>query len=217
MHMIKVAIPHKIYSENKLKIKNIIKKYGMSWDGGKNGWVNAATGDGVYIDRAIMDMILSDSFSGDMPMTMFIQSGNEEFLAEMEAKCKALGGEFLRGVTPEPATDKRPSVKKVVPVSGQEDLQSRNVFVRLNIRDAEGCNTPEFSARGLADLQDINGRWERRKEQILKEYRHLKLADEDLSKFIHREEIAFRKNNACWVTGEFPGSEKGSSGSSSDE
>ena len=72
--MLKIAIPHRIYSENKVKIKNIIKKYGMSWDSGKNGWVNAATGDGVYIDRAIMDMILSDSFSGDMPMTMFVES-----------------------------------------------------------------------------------------------------------------------------------------------
>ena len=215
--MIKVAIPHKIYSENKLKIKNIIKKYGMSWDGGKNGWVNAATGDGVYIDRAIMDMILSDSFSGDMPMTMFIQSGNEEFLAEMEAKCKSLGGEFLRDVTPEPATEKGSSVQKVVPVSKKDLQKSRDVFVKLNVRDAEGCNTPEFSAKGLADLKDINRRWERRKEQILKEYRHLKLDDEDLNKFIHREEIAFRKNNACWVTGEFPGSEKVSTGTSSDE
>src|SRR5512142_3179797 len=99
--MIKVAIPHRIYSENKLKIKNIIKKYGMSWDSGKNGWVNAATGDGVYIDRSIMDMILSDSFSGDMQMTMYIDSKNKEFIDEMEAKCKALGGEFTRDVSPE--------------------------------------------------------------------------------------------------------------------
>jgi hypothetical protein len=67
--MLKIAIPHRIYSENKVKIKNIIKKFGMSWDSGKNGWINAATGDGVYIDRAIMDMILSDSFSGDMPIS----------------------------------------------------------------------------------------------------------------------------------------------------
>ena len=215
--MIKVAIPHKIYSENKLKIKNIIKKYGMSWEGSKNGWINAATGDGVYIDRAIMDMILSDSFSGDMPMTMFIKSGNKEFLAEMEDKCKALGGEFLWNVSPEKTQTPQPQVPKVIHGSRHITGKPRDVFVKLNTRDAEGCNTPEFSAKGLADLQDINRRWERRKEQILKEFRHLKLDDEDLGKFIHREEIAFRKTNACWVTGEFPGSEKGSAGTSGEE
>ncbi|WP_424356864.1 hypothetical protein [Methanocella sp. MCL-LM] len=216
--MIKVAIPHKIYSENKLKIKNIIKKYGMSWDSGKNGWVSAATGDGVYIDRAIMDMILSDSFSGDMPMTMFIESDNAEFLAEMEAKCKALGGEFTRDVSPETtAAALQPKAPQPTPAVKPRPAKGSNIFVRLNIRDADGCNTPEFCARGLGDLQDISRRWERRKEQIIKEYRRLGFDDDTLGRLLHREEIAFRKNNACWVTGEFPGSEKGSSADSVDD
>lgn len=215
--MIKVAIPHKIYSENKLKIKNIIKKYGMSWDSGKNGWVSAATGDGVYIDRAIMDMILSDSFSGDMPMTMFIESGNTEFLAEMEAKCKAIGGEFTRDVSPLEDAIQQPVVHKPVSASKAPGTKSNNIFVRLNTRDADGCNTQEFSARGLADLQDISRRWGRRKEQIIREYSRLGFDDETLGRLLHREEIAFRKNNACWVTGEFPGSEKASQADPAEE
>ncbi len=81
--MLKIAIPHRVYSENKVKLKNVIKKFGMSWESGKNGWINGATGDGVYIDKSVMDMILSDSFSGDMPMTMFVESGNKEFISEV--------------------------------------------------------------------------------------------------------------------------------------
>ncbi|CAJ38082.1 hypothetical protein [Methanocella arvoryzae] len=219
--MIKVAIPHKIYSENKIKIKNIIKKYGMSWDSGKNGWVSAATGDGVYIDRAIMDMILSDSFSGDMPMTMFIESDNADFLAEMEAKCKAIGGEFIKDVTPEVAA---PQQQKVLPQPAASSVNSKpgiikgsDVFVRLNLRDADGCNTPEFCARGLEDLQNISRRWERRKAQLIRDYGSLGFDAETLARMLHREEINFRKNNACWVTGEFPGQEKGARSDSSDE
>lgn len=223
--MIKVAIPHKIYSENKVKIKNIIKKYGMSWESGKNGWINAATGDGVYIDRAIMDMILSDSFSGDMPMTMFIESSNPEFIAEMEAKCKAIGGEFTRDYSPEkaaaepeqPSKPPQPVVRKA-PTAGRSASDKRgNVFVRLNTRDAEGCNTPEFSAKGMEDLKDIDRRWERRKEQIYREYKRFGLDADALNRLIQKEELTFRKNNACWVTGEFPGTEKGSKDVSSDE
>lgn len=215
--MIKVAIPHKIYSENKLKIKNIIKKYGMSWDSGKNGWVNAATGDGVYIDRAIMDMILSDSFSGDMPMTMYIKSDNKEFIAEMEAKCKALGGEFTLDVSPETTAPRPPQAQKQVPRVRLSGKAGKDIFVTLNIRDPEGCNTPEFSAKGLADLQDISRRWERRKAQILKEYSRLGFDRDTLNRLIQREEITFRKNNACWVTGEFPGAEKSPAESANDE
>ena len=32
--MLKIAIPHQVYSDNKVKIKNIIKKFGMSWESG---------------------------------------------------------------------------------------------------------------------------------------------------------------------------------------
>jgi hypothetical protein len=215
--MIKVAIPHKIYSENKLKIKNIIKKYGMSWDSGKNGWVNAATGDGVYIDRSIMDMILSDSFSGDMPMTMYIDSKNKEFIDEMEAKCNALGGEFTRDVSPETTAQQQVQTQKQVPRVRQSPTAGKDIFIKLNLRDAEGCNTPEFSAKGLADLQDISRRWARRKEQIIKEYSRLGFDEDTLNRLLQREEIAFRKNNACWVTGEFPGAEKSQADSSGDE
>jgi hypothetical protein len=82
--MLKIAIPHRVYSENKIKLKNVIKKFGMSWDSGKNGWINSATGDAVYIDKSVMDMILSDAFSGDMPMTMFVDpaSSNAKSLLE---------------------------------------------------------------------------------------------------------------------------------------
>ncbi len=207
--MLKIAIPHRIYSENKVKIKNIIKKYGMSWDSGKNGWINAATGDGVYIDRAIMDMILSDSFSGDMPMTMFVESANKEFTGEISEKIRAIGGT----VTEEAASEGMKSAPSVTPAPvrppkpvapGKED-----VFTRLHIRDAEGCTTPEFAEKAAADLKDINRRWERRKVQILQEYGRIGLDKSDIERFLQREEIAFRKANACWVTGEFPSAQAG--------
>jgi hypothetical protein len=79
-----------------------------------------------------------------------------------------------------------------------------NVFVRLNTRDAEGCTTPEFTAKAAADLKDITRRWERRRAQILLEYRRIGLDKETADRFLQREEIAFRKANACWVTGNFP-------------
>jgi hypothetical protein len=99
--MLKIAIPHRVYSENKVKLKNVIKKFGMSWESGRNGWINGATGDGVFIDKSVMDMILSDSFSGDMPMTMFVESDNKEFIAEFSEKIKAIGGTVTEDVSPE--------------------------------------------------------------------------------------------------------------------
>jgi hypothetical protein len=208
--MIKVAIPHRIYSENKVKIKNIIKKYGMSWDGGKNGWVNAATGDGVYIDRAIMDMILSDTFSGDMPMTMFVDSRSREFLAELEEKVRSIGGEVTEEAQPQetaarplsPPAAPRPPVKAGV-------FRKEDVLTRLRLRDLEGCTTPELSTKAMEDLRDISRRWERRKRQVLHEYEKMGLDRHTIEKYLHREEIAFRKNNACWVTGEFPADASG--------
>jgi len=207
IHMIKVAIMHRVYSENKVKIKNIIKKYGMSWDSGRNGWVNKATGDGVYIDKSIMDMILSDSFSSDMPMTMFIDSGNKGFIAEMEAMCKSLGGELTYDVSQEkPKPDSVSS--QMLPVRKSAVVRPESIFVKLKIRDDDGCNTAEFSAMAAASLRDVDGRWDRRKRQVLSEYRWLGLDRGTIEKFIHKEEIAFRKHNACWITGDFPGSEK---------
>jgi len=136
--MLKIAIPHRIYSANKVKIKNVIKKYGMSWESGKNGWINAATGDGVYIDRAIMDMILSDSFSGDMPMTMFVESSNKEFISEISEKIRDIGGT----VTEEAAPEGMKSVPSVTPAPVRPPKPvapgKQDVFTRLHIRDAEG-------------------------------------------------------------------------------
>ncbi|HMK48274.1 MAG TPA: hypothetical protein VK436_16745 [Methanocella sp.] len=215
--MIKVAIQHRVYSQNKVKIKNVIKKYGMSWDSGRNGWVNSATGDGVYIDKSIMDMILSDSFSSDKPMTMFIDSGNREFLAEMEAMCKALGGELTYDVIqekpgPGSVSPQAIPVRKSAVVGRPDDI-----FVRLKIRDHDGCNTKEFSGRAMMDLRGVDGRWDRRKSQVLEEYKRLGLDRETVEKFIRREEIAFRKHNACWVTGDFSDSEKAMSGDPDDK
>src|SRR5512146_1545926 len=107
----------------------------MSWDSGKNGWVNGATGDGVYIDKSVMDMILSDSFSGDMPMTMFVESGNKEFIAEFSEMIKAIGGEITEDVAPEKA-EARPAampehVRKVKKATGGK----RSIYARLNTRD----------------------------------------------------------------------------------
>jgi hypothetical protein len=206
--MLKIAIPHRLYSENKIKIKNIIKKYGMSWDSGKNGWVNTATGDGVYIDRAIMDMILSDSFSGDMPMTMFVDSRNKEFINEITEKIKALGGTVTEEAAPE-GLRSQPSVTPIPirPPKAEVPGGKRDVFTRLHMRDAEGCTTPEFAAKAAEDLKDISRRWERRKTQILHEYARIGLDQSDIERFLKREEISFRKANACWVTGKFPSSE----------
>jgi hypothetical protein len=197
--MITVIFPHKTYSDNKLKIKQIIKKYGMSWDDKKSGWVNEATGDGVFIDRSVMEMIMDDSFSEEQPMTLFVDSTNEEFISEFEAKCAALGGQFIRGG----ATAVRPPstpVKK----EPKKPVKSKDIFVRAGLRDASGCNTVALQDKAYADLGNISARWERRKRQLQAEYKKMGLGAEMTEELLHREEIAFRKNNACWLTGEFP-------------
>jgi hypothetical protein len=202
--MLKIAIPHRVYSDNKVKIKNVIKKFGMSWESGKNGWINSSTGDGVYIDKSVMDMILSDSFSGDMPMTMFVESGNKEFVSEFSEKIKAIGGTITEDVAPE-AGEARPAVMpEPVRKSKEVTTGKPDVFVRRNTRDAEGCTTPEFAAKAAEDLKEISRRWERRRAQILREYRRAGLGQADAERLLQREEIAFRKANACWVTGDFP-------------
>jgi len=199
--MITVIFPHKTYSENKIKIKQIIKKYGMSWDDKKSGWLSEATGDGVFIDKSVMEMILSESFDENMPMTLFVKSENEQFLGELEAKCKALGGEFRRGVTPitTPGTTPSITVKKARPAE-----VPHNVYMKLHMRSGDGCTTESFKDKAYADLQDINTRWERRKNELLREYKRMGLDPGAVGQFIHKDEITFRKNNACWVTGEFP-------------
>jgi hypothetical protein len=201
--MLKIAIPHRVYSENKIKLKNVIKKFGMSWDSGKNGWINGATGDGVYIDKSVMDMILSDSFSGDMPMTMFVESANKEFVAELSEKIKAIGGTIIEGVAPE-AGEAPAAVTPVQARKSKKVTGKRDIFGRLDTRDGEGCTTPEFAAKAAADLKEISRRWERRRAQILLEYRRIGLDEATTDRFLQREEIAFRKANACWVTGDFP-------------
>jgi hypothetical protein len=202
--MLKIAIPHHVYSENKLKLKNVIKKFGMSWDSGKNGWINGATGDGVYIDKSVMDMILSDSFTGDMPMTMFVDSGNMEFISEFSEKIKAIGGTISEDVSPV-TPEARPAVMpEHIRKGKQEPTGKSTIFVRLNTRDAEGCTTSEFAEKASRDLKEISRRWERRRAQILLEYRRAGMEKEAVDRFLQREEIAFRKANACWVTGDFP-------------
>lgn len=202
--MLKIAIPHHVYSENKVKLKNVIKKFGMSWESGKNGWINGATGDGVYIDKSVMDMILSDSFSGDMPMTMFVESGNKEFIAEISEKIKAIGGTITEEASPEAGVPAPAAMPEQVRKTKKGPVGEGNVFVRLNMRDAEGCTTQEFAAKAAADLKEITRRWERRRTQILLEYRRIGLDKDTADRFLQREEIAFRKANACWVTGNFP-------------
>ena len=205
--MIKVAIPHSVYSANKVGIKNIIKKYGMSWDGSRNGWINVATGDAVYIDRAVMDMILSDSFAGDMPMTMYVDSHNQDFLAELEGKVRSIGGEIGAADTAPggmPAVPAVPAEPAPAARHGRRSGPRSGASVRLGNRDEEGCTAPELADRAAADLEDISRRWERRKRQIMREYRQIGLDQATIDKFLQREEIAFRKGNACWVTGEFP-------------
>lgn len=197
--MITVIFPHKTYSENKLKIKQIIKKYGMSWDDKRSGWVNAATGDGVFIDRSVMEMIMDDTFSPDQPMTLFVESTNEDFLREFETRSVALGGQFIRGG----ATAVRPPTVEPIKKTPEKPA-SRDIFVRAGLRDAGGCNTSALKNKALEDLKDITARWERRKKQLQAEYKKRGLGDEMADGLLHREEIAFRKNNACWVTGEFP-------------
>jgi hypothetical protein len=199
--MITVIFPHKTYSDNKIKIKQIIKKYGMSWDDKKSGWVSEATGDGVFIDKSVMEMILNESFDENMPMTLFVKSENEEFLKELEAKCLALGGEFRRGVTPivPPGTKPSAFVKKAKPAE-----VPHNVYMKLGIRDGDGCTTESFKEKAYSDLTDINARWERRKKELLRDYKRLELEQDAVDQFLQKDEITFRKNNACWVTGEFP-------------
>lgn len=202
--MLKITLPHHVYSENKIRIKNIIKKFGMSWDSAKNGWINSATGDGVYISKSVMDMILSDTFTSDMPMTLFVESGDEEFLSEFSEKIKAIGGTITREVSPE-AVEARPAAMpehaRKVKIGAKA---KRSIYVRLNTRDAEGNTTPGFAARAAEDLKDISRRWERRRTQILREYGRTGMDRAAMDRFLHREEIAFRKANACWITGEFP-------------
>ena len=202
--MITIIFPHKTYSDNKIKIKQIIKKYGMSWDDRKSGWVNEATGDGVYIDKSVMEMIMDDSFSEDQPMTLFIESKNEDFIKEFEAKCNALGGQFSNNVNPIVPVAAPTPVKKAPELpEGKKD-----VFVKLNLRAPDGSNTAALREKALGDLKDISGRWERRKKQLLAEYAKMGMEKSLADAMLHREEIAFRKNNACWVTGEFPADRK---------
>ncbi len=205
--MLKIAIPHQVYSENKVKLKNVIKKFGMSWASGKNGWINGATGDGVYIDKSVMDMILSDSFTGDMPMTMFVDSDNKEFISEFSEKIRALGGSIVEDATPG-AIESGPAAAAVMPDLTRKERPPAtgrsSIFVRLNMRDAEGCTTPEFAEKAAEDLKEISRRWERRRAQVLLECRRAGMEKDATDRFLHREEIVFRKANACWITGEFP-------------
>jgi hypothetical protein len=198
--MITVVFSHKTYSENKIKIKQLIKKYGMSWDDKKSGWVNDATGDGVFIDKSVMEMIMGDSFSEDQPMTLFVDSKNEEFLKEFEARCQALGGQFSKNVNPIAAVAAPAPVKKAPVVPGS----NKDVFVKLGMREPDGSNTETIQEKAYADLTDISGRWERRKKQLLAEYMKTGMEKGLIESMMQREEITFRKNNACWVTGEFP-------------
>jgi len=201
-----VIFPHKTYSENKIKIKQIIKKYGMSWDDKKSGWVNEATGDGVYIDKSVIEMIMEDAFSPDQPMTLYVESRNQDFIKEFEVKCNALGGQFIHGG----AVAVRPPVTKPVPAkkAPEHPEGQKDVFVRLGLRDATGSNTAALREKAFEDLKNISGRWERRKKQLLVEYAKMGLEKSLAEAMLHREEIAFRKNNACWVTGEFPAGHK---------
>ena len=203
--MITVIFPHKTYSENKLKIKQIIKKYGMSWDDKKSGWVNEATHDGVFIDKSVMEMIMDDSFSQDQPMTLYVDSSNEDFLREFEAKTTALGGQFVSGG----ATPVRPPASAPIKKAPEKaPARSKDIFVRAGYRDTSGCNTATLQDKALGDLKDISARWERRKKQLQAEYKKMGLDAEMVGEMLHREEIIFRKNNACWVTGEFPVQDK---------
>ncbi|MCD1295820.1 hypothetical protein CUJ83_12520 [Methanocella sp. CWC-04] len=205
--MIKIEFPHKTYSENKIKIKQIIKKYGMSWDDKKSGWVNEATGDGVYIDKSVIEMILNDSFSDKMPMTLFIRSDNSDFIKEMEAKCNAIGGIFVPDQSSYEAPEKPVEQERHVE-SLNDDLKTCDVFVKLNMRDHRDCNHPAFLEKAYTDLQDISGRWDRRKEQLVWECSRLGMDRSVMNEHLQREEIIFRKNNACWITGEFPSDKK---------
>lgn len=197
--MITVIFPRKAYSENKIKLNQTIKKHNMSWDSEKDGWVNSATGDGVFVDKNVMEMIIGGVFS-DQPMTMYVESKNADFIRDFESHCSALGGQFIKedtsamvGITPKQTNN-----------LNQASLAFNDVFVKLNYRNASGSNTMALQEKAYADLQDISGRWERRKKQLLVEYEKMGLEKRLIDTMLHREEIAFRKNNACWVTGEFP-------------
>ena len=198
--MITVVFSHKTYSENKIKIKQLIKKYGMSWDDKKSGWVNEATGDGVFIDKSVMEMIMGDSFSEDQPMTLFIDSKNEDFIKEFEAKCNALGGQFVKNVNPITAVAHPAPVKK----TPKTPENKKSIFAKMDMREPDNSNTEALREKTYAGLKDISGRWERRKKQLLIEYMKMGMEKSVVDAMMQREEIAFRKNNACWVTGEFP-------------
>ena len=209
--MLKAVFPHKLYSKNKLKIKQVIKKYGMSWDGSRNGWVNEATGDGVFLDKQILDMILDDTFSEDMPMTLYIKAEIPEFIKEVGTKWVELGGELIESEDTDEELKKPAKVavsKKSTDVVIPEKEKKKNIFLMHNMRDVKGCNTDHLKDAGYEDLQNISKRWERRKKQLLYEYGCMGLNIKDIEKFLHREEMAFRKNNACWITGEFSGVSK---------
>jgi hypothetical protein len=203
---IKLVFSHKSYSENKVRIKQIIKKYGMYWDDKKSGWVNEATGDGVYIDRSVMEMILSDSFSRDMPMTLYIDSKDPSFINEMKEKCGAFGGEFSDASDISHKVSHHIEHKAVK--KPEVSMKKPGVFRGLNVYDSRGCNTHEFMEKAYIDLKDISGRWERRKSVLLNECSRIGFEKDSIEKFLQREEIAFRKANACWVTGVFPSSSK---------
>jgi hypothetical protein len=180
-------------------LNQVIKKHNMSWDSDKDGWVNAATGDGVFVDKEVMEMILEDT-SPDQPMMMYIKSENQVFIKEFEAHCTTLGSQFIREEV-QMIVESTPRQENSLI---KESKATKDVFVRLNYRDASGANTQFLQDEVYADLRDISGRWERRKKQLLIEYTNMGLSKDVIVAQMHREEIAFRKNNASWVTGEFP-------------
>lgn len=151
--MITVVFPRKKYSENKIQLNRIIKKYNMFWVDDKDGWVNEATGDGVFIDKNVMEMIIDDVFS-DQPMTMYVKCRNEEFIKEFESNCIIFGGQFIKDSTSESFINNSMPVKN----NSQIPHKSKNVFVRLKYRDVSGCNTQAFQEKAYVDLQDISGR-----------------------------------------------------------
>jgi len=152
-------------------------------------------------------MIMDDSFSHDLPMTLYINSSNEDFVKEFEAKTTSLGGQFITGG----ASPVRPQASAPVKKAPEKPpARSKDVFVRSGLREASGCNTAALQDKAMGDLKDISARWERRKKQLQAEYKKMGLGAEMADDMLHREEIAFRKNNACWVTGDFPAGGKSS-------
>lgn len=195
--MITVIFPHKTYSENKLKVKLIIKKYGMAWDDKRSGWVNEATGGGVFIDKSVMEMIMDDSFSESQPMTLYVRSADEEFMKEFAARCSALGGQVIPGEAPQAPQAAEKKTRAVVEKPGRPG----DVFVRAGLRTSSGCNTDAFRKKGYDDLRDVDARWERRKRQLRVEYGKMGMGGGAAEKQLRRDEEAFRRSNACWAAG----------------